>query len=148
MRLNATQYFIMKIRNVSKYKFLTGKNVLPEKDLLENAATMKRFKYSPLGKEFKAETDIAKKPYQKLDDTFGGRWSMGHLIICRWVGGWWSVGWWTYQWVGVLVLIQSVVGGPWSVVSGSMEGLSMSRWSVVDGRWFCNTICIRIYQLA
>ena len=73
IRLNATQYFIMKIRNVSKYKFLTGKNVLPEKDLLENAATMKRFKYSPLGKEFKAETDIAKKPYQKLDDTFGGR---------------------------------------------------------------------------
>ena len=25
----------------------------------------------PLGKELKAQTDIAKKPYQKLDDTFG-----------------------------------------------------------------------------
>ena len=32
--------------NISKYKFLTGKDVLPEKDLLEKAATMKRFEYS------------------------------------------------------------------------------------------------------
>ena len=47
--------------NVSKYKFLTGKVVLPGKDLLEKAATMKRFKYSPLGKELKAEIDTAKK---------------------------------------------------------------------------------------
>ena len=29
--------------NVSKYKFLTGKDVLPEKDLLEKAAALKRF---------------------------------------------------------------------------------------------------------
>ena len=29
--------------NVSKYEFLTGKDVLPEKDLLEKAATKKRF---------------------------------------------------------------------------------------------------------
>ena len=29
--------------NVSKYEFFTGKDVLPEKDLLENVATMKRF---------------------------------------------------------------------------------------------------------
>ena len=27
--------------NVSKYEFLTGKNILPEKDLLEKAATIK-----------------------------------------------------------------------------------------------------------
>ena len=40
---------------------MTGKNVLPEKDLLEKAVGLKRFKYSPLGKELKAETDIAKK---------------------------------------------------------------------------------------
>ena len=33
--------------DISKYEFLTGKDVLPEKDLLENAATMKRFDYSP-----------------------------------------------------------------------------------------------------
>ena len=55
--------------NASKHEFLTGKDVLPEKDLLEKAATMKRFEYSPLGKELKAQTDIAKKQYQKLDDT-------------------------------------------------------------------------------
>ena len=29
--------------NVSKYKFLTGKDVLPEKDLLEKAAILRRF---------------------------------------------------------------------------------------------------------
>ena len=55
--------------NASKHEFLTGKDVLPEKDLLEKDATMKRFEYSPLGKELKAQTDIAKKQYQKLDDT-------------------------------------------------------------------------------
>ena len=32
-------------RNVSKYEFLTGNEILPEKDLLQKAATMKRFKY-------------------------------------------------------------------------------------------------------
>ena len=31
--------------NVSKYKFLTDKDVLPEKNLLEEAVTMKRFGY-------------------------------------------------------------------------------------------------------
>ena len=46
---------------VSKYEFLTGKDVLLSKDLLEKADTMKRFEYSPLGKELKAQTDIAKK---------------------------------------------------------------------------------------
>ena len=30
-------------RNISKYEFLTGKDVLTEKDLLEKAATIKRF---------------------------------------------------------------------------------------------------------
>ena len=49
--------------NVSKCEFFTGKDVLPEKDLLEKA-TRKRFKYSPLGKKLKAQTDIAKKQYQ------------------------------------------------------------------------------------
>ena len=56
--------------NFSKYEFLTGKDVLPEKDLLEKAATMKRYEYSLLGKEVKAQTDIAKKQYQKLYNTF------------------------------------------------------------------------------
>ena len=55
--------------NVSRYEFLTGKDVLPEKKLLENAPKMKRFEYSLLGKELKAQTDIAKKKYQKLNNT-------------------------------------------------------------------------------
>ena len=55
--------------NVSKYKFLTSKDVLTEKYQLEKSATTKRFEYSSLGKELKAQTDIAKKQYQKLDNT-------------------------------------------------------------------------------
>ena len=51
---------------VSKIEFLTDKDVLPGKDLLEKVATMKTFKYLPLGKELKAQTDIAKKQYKKL----------------------------------------------------------------------------------
>ena len=56
--------------NVSKYEFLTGKDVLLERDLLEKAAVLKRAEYSPLGKESKAQTDIAKKQYQGLDKAF------------------------------------------------------------------------------
>ena len=33
--------------NISKNELLTSKDVLPEKNLLEKAATMKRFEYSP-----------------------------------------------------------------------------------------------------
>ena len=47
--------------NVCKYYFLTGKDALAEKNLLEKAATMKRFEYLRLDKELKAKTDIAKK---------------------------------------------------------------------------------------
>ena len=53
-------------RNVSKYKFLTRKDVIPEKDLLEKAATIERFEYLPLSKELKVQTDISKKEYQAL----------------------------------------------------------------------------------
>ena len=56
--------------NVSKYEFLVGKNILPKKDLLEKAATMKLFKYSLLGKELKAQIDILKKRYQKIEIGF------------------------------------------------------------------------------
>ena len=56
--------------NVAKYEFLTGKNVLPEKYLLEKAAAMKWFEYLPLGKELKEQTDIPKKQYQGLDKTY------------------------------------------------------------------------------
>ena len=48
---------------------MTGKDVLPEKDLLKKAATFKRFEYSRLSKELKVQTDIAKK-HKKLDDTY------------------------------------------------------------------------------
>ena len=56
--------------NVGKYEFLNGKDVLPEKDLLEQFAAMKRFKYSPLGKKLKAQADIAKKQYQIFNNAF------------------------------------------------------------------------------
>ena len=49
---------------------MTSNYVLPEKDLLERAVTIKRFEYLPLGKELKAQTDIAEKQYQNLDDTY------------------------------------------------------------------------------
>ena len=38
--------------------------------MLEKSATLKRLEYSPLGKELKAQTDIAKKQYQRLDKVF------------------------------------------------------------------------------
>ena len=38
--------------------------------MLEKAATMRRFEYYPLGKELKAETNLAKKQYQNSDNTF------------------------------------------------------------------------------
>ena len=38
--------------------------------MLEKAATFKRFEYLPLGKELKAQTDIAKKQYQILDKIY------------------------------------------------------------------------------
>ena len=39
--------------NVGIYEFLTSEDVLPEKELLEKAATIKRFEYSLLSKELK-----------------------------------------------------------------------------------------------
>ena len=42
----------------------------PEKELLEKATTIKRFEYSPLGKELEAQSDIAKKQNKKLDNTY------------------------------------------------------------------------------
>ena len=49
---------------------MTSKYVLQKKRWLEKSATIKIFKYCPLGKELKARTDIPKIQYQKLDDTF------------------------------------------------------------------------------
>ena len=49
---------------------MTSKDVLREKYLLGEAATIKTFEYLLLGKKLKSQTDIAKKQYQKLDVTF------------------------------------------------------------------------------
>ena len=49
---------------------MTGKDVLPEKYLLEKAAAWKRFEYSPLGKELKTQTSAAEEQCQKLDKIF------------------------------------------------------------------------------
>ena len=49
---------------------MTSKDVLPEQDVQEKAATVKRFEYSPLGKELKAQTGVIEKQYQKLNKTF------------------------------------------------------------------------------
>ena len=56
--------------NVIKYEFLTDKDVLLEKNLLEKAATMKTFEYWPLCKELKAQTSVAEKQYQRLNKLF------------------------------------------------------------------------------
>ena len=56
--------------HVSKYEILTGKHVLPEKDLLEKAATMKIFEYSLLGSELRKQTSVPEKQYQKFDKVF------------------------------------------------------------------------------
>ena len=56
--------------NVSKSEFLTGKDALREKDLLEKAATMKKFEYSLLGSELKKQTSIAEKQYKRLDKDY------------------------------------------------------------------------------
>ena len=45
--------------NVIKYEFLIGKDVLLEKDLLEEVAALKRSEYLPLGKELKRQTSVA-----------------------------------------------------------------------------------------
>ena len=55
--------------NVGNYEFLTGKNVLPDKALLEKAAALKIFEYLPLGKELKKQIGVAEK-HQKFDNDF------------------------------------------------------------------------------
>ena len=44
--------------------------MLLEKDLLEKAATIKRFEYSPLASQLKMHIDIAKKQYQRFDKVY------------------------------------------------------------------------------
>ena len=49
---------------------MTGKDASPEKDLLEKAATIKRFEYSSVGKELKVQTDITKKKHKWFDKVY------------------------------------------------------------------------------
>ena len=53
-----------------KYEFLTGENILPRKELLGQAATIKRFEYSPVGSELKKQASIGKYHYQRLDKKY------------------------------------------------------------------------------
>ena len=52
--------------NIGKYEFLTIKDVLSQKYLLEKAATIKEFVYSALDTVLKVQTSIAEKQYQVL----------------------------------------------------------------------------------
>ena len=56
--------------NVGRYEFLTSKDVLREKDLLDKVATIKIFKYLRLGSEVNRQTEISKKQYQKLHKVY------------------------------------------------------------------------------
>ena len=51
--------FAFSAGNISKYKFLIGKDVLPPKDLQEEAATIKGCKYFLLVKELQKRTSVA-----------------------------------------------------------------------------------------
>ena len=55
--------------DVSKYEFLTSEDVLPEKYLQEKENS-KRFEYSPLDKESKAQASVPEKQYQKVNKIF------------------------------------------------------------------------------
>ena len=56
--------------NDAKHELLRGEYVLPEKYLLEIAATIKRFEYSLFCSELKKQTDIAEKEYQISEKNF------------------------------------------------------------------------------
>ena len=68
-------------RNVSKHEFLTGKDVLPEKDLLERAAAIKRFEYSPLGKTFAKQTNVIKKQTEIINKKEDKRNKLKTIIV-------------------------------------------------------------------
>ena len=56
--------------NISKLEFLTGKDVLPKKDLLGKAAAIKIVEYFPLDTELKAQASAAEKQYLTLGEVF------------------------------------------------------------------------------
>ena len=64
-----TKISALSSRNIIKYEFLTSKDVLPEKDLLEKTSASKRLEYLPLGKELKAQINIAKNKTKQKKKT-------------------------------------------------------------------------------
>ena len=56
------------IGNIGKYKFVAGKDVLLEQEVLGKAATIKGFEYLTLGSELKKQTDVAKDQYKLSKD--------------------------------------------------------------------------------
>ena len=69
--------------NVSKYEFLTHKDALLEKDLLEKAVALKRFKYSLLGKVFAKQTDVIKKHTEVINKIEDKRSKLLKTIITK-----------------------------------------------------------------
>ena len=69
--------------NVSKYEFLTHKDVLFEKDLLEKAVALKRFKYSLLGKVFAKQTDVIKKHTEVINKKEDKRSKLLKTIVTK-----------------------------------------------------------------
>ena len=59
--------------NVRKYEFLTVKDILPEKDMLEKAATVIRLEYLLLGKAFEKQTNVIKKQTENINMKEGKR---------------------------------------------------------------------------
>ena len=70
MELNKknTKISALSSRNTGKYEFLIGKNVLPEKCLLEKADTIKRFEYSAWGSKLEKQTDMVKNQNKFFKD--------------------------------------------------------------------------------
>ena len=58
---------------------MTDKYVLLEKNLLEKCATMKRFEFSPLGKELEKQASVVEKQYQSFDNVSNNDEKVGPL---------------------------------------------------------------------
>ena len=69
----------LSLGNASKYEFLAGKDILPETDMLEKGAGIKRLECFLLGKELKAQSDITKKQHQWLAKAFIYNKDIKHL---------------------------------------------------------------------
>ena len=70
---NKTQFYLdrkllrFQLYIIRKHEFLTSKDVLPKKHLLEKTTTTKIFQYSPLGNELRKQTSPVEKQYKRSD---------------------------------------------------------------------------------